>query len=352
MAGQVHILRDIDFTGSTSSEGTLKTAAADRFIPVPAVLREMLLPKRESADAYLFLTDGGSLVFENRQELYKQILLEILCRQAASGDTLEKTRESCAVWRDTILEYAVMALDYGPDVLGSEGTLRQVLAAASPAELQNAFLASTVYGVVQEQGKAGSLEEILIDLGLGGRANQEALETCLSKIDDAAYASGKTLRRAVEKTAGGFRLSGSGGSAASGAGAAFSSETASGIGLCVNLLLSTTQNMLEYTEKMAMYMALSEHREGTLEFLELMYRQTNDPSLMAAIRSVSDGILAVSSGDVARLAAELQYGTSMQIVTDILLNLVQQWAGAAGLLTGGTAQARPQNLQERANINI
>ena len=292
---------------------------------------------RESADAYLFLTDGGSLVFENRQELYKQILLEILCRQAASGDTLEKTRESCAVWRDTILEYAVMALDYGPDVLGSEGTLRQVLAAASPAELQNAFLASTVYGVVQEQGKAGSLEEILIDLGLGGRANQEALETCLSKIDDAAYASGKTLRRAVEKTAGGFRLSGSGGSAASGAGAAFSSETASGIGLCVNLLLSTTQNMLEYTEKMAMYMALSEHREGTLEFLELMYRQTNDPSLMAAIRSVSDGILAVSSGDVARLAAELQYGTSMQIVTDILLNLVQQWAGAAGLLTGGTA---------------
>ena len=45
-ADQVHILRDIDFTGSTSSEGTLKTAAADRFIPVPAVLKEMLLPKR------------------------------------------------------------------------------------------------------------------------------------------------------------------------------------------------------------------------------------------------------------------------------------------------------------------
>ena len=32
-ADQVHILRDIDFTGSTSSEGSLKTAAADRFIP-------------------------------------------------------------------------------------------------------------------------------------------------------------------------------------------------------------------------------------------------------------------------------------------------------------------------------
>lgn len=105
---------------------------------------------RESADAYLFLTDAGSLVFDSRQELYKQILLEILCKQAASGDTLEKTRESLEIWRDTILEYAVMALDYGPDVLSSDGTLRQVLAAASPQELQNAFLASTVYGVVQE----------------------------------------------------------------------------------------------------------------------------------------------------------------------------------------------------------
>ena len=45
-----------------------------------------------------------------------------------------------------------------------DGTLRQVLAAAGPQELQNAFLASTVYGVVQEQGKAGSLEAILQEL--------------------------------------------------------------------------------------------------------------------------------------------------------------------------------------------
>lgn len=292
---------------------------------------------RESADAYLFLTDAGSLVFDSRQELYKQILLEILCKQAAGGDTLEKTRESLEIWRDTILEYAVMALDYGPDVLSSDGTLRQVLAAAGPQELQNAFLASTVYGVVQEQGKAGSLEAILQELGLGGRANREALEACLTKIDDAAYASGRTLRRAVEQTAGEFRLSGGGGSAASGAGTAFSSEAASGVGLCVNLLLSATQNMLEYTEKMAMYLALSEHREGTLEFLELMYRQTDDPALMAAVRSVSNGIRAVGSGDVARLAADLQYGTSLQVVSDVLWNVVQQWAGAAGLLTGGTA---------------
>lgn len=292
---------------------------------------------RESAEAYLFLTDGGSLVFEDKQELYKQVLLEILCKQAASEDTLEKTRESSALWRDTILEYAAMALDYGPEILSSDSTLRQMLTSSDPSKIQNAFLASTVYGVVQQQGKAGSLEEILTELGLGGSADKEMLKTCLSKIDDAAYASGRTLKRAVENTAEGFRLSGNGGgaAAASGAGSMFSSETASGIGVCVNMLLSATQNMLDYTEKMSMYMALSEYREGTLEFLDLMYRQTNDPSLMAALRSVSAGIQSVSSRDVARLAADLEFGTSLKIVSDILMNLVQQWCGAAGLIVGG-----------------
>ncbi len=45
-ADQVHIQRDIDFTGSTAAEGDLKTDAADRFIPVPAELKQMLLPRR------------------------------------------------------------------------------------------------------------------------------------------------------------------------------------------------------------------------------------------------------------------------------------------------------------------
>ena len=59
-ADQVHIQRDIDFTGATASEGALKTEAADRFVPIPAELKAMLLPKRGSADAYVFRTPSGA----------------------------------------------------------------------------------------------------------------------------------------------------------------------------------------------------------------------------------------------------------------------------------------------------
>ena len=40
---QVHIQRDIDYNASKAREGTLKTDAADRYIPVPPELKRMLL---------------------------------------------------------------------------------------------------------------------------------------------------------------------------------------------------------------------------------------------------------------------------------------------------------------------
>ena len=56
---QVHIQRDIDFTGSTACEGELKTDASDRYIPVPSELKEILLANRGASDAYLFHTKKG-----------------------------------------------------------------------------------------------------------------------------------------------------------------------------------------------------------------------------------------------------------------------------------------------------
>ena len=38
-ANQVHIQRDIDFTGSTAAEVELKSDAADRYIPIPACFK-------------------------------------------------------------------------------------------------------------------------------------------------------------------------------------------------------------------------------------------------------------------------------------------------------------------------
>ena len=43
--GQVHIQRDIDFTESKSRMDTLKTEAADRYIPVPEELKTLLYPR-------------------------------------------------------------------------------------------------------------------------------------------------------------------------------------------------------------------------------------------------------------------------------------------------------------------
>ena len=51
---QVHIQRDIDYVGPTAQEGALKTAAADRYIPIPPELKELLLKKKRPAGEYVF----------------------------------------------------------------------------------------------------------------------------------------------------------------------------------------------------------------------------------------------------------------------------------------------------------
>ena len=227
---------------------------------------------RESADAYLFLTDGGSLVFENRQNSTSRFFWKSCAgrRPAATpwkrpGKLRRLAGHHSGIRGDGAGLRPRCAWLGGDAAPGAGG--RQ------PGGTAERF--SGVYGVRRGAGTGeGRFPGRDSDrFGLGGRANQEALETCLSQIDDAAYASGKTLRRAVEKTAGGFRLSEAAGPRLPGAGRPFLRKPLPASASASTCCFSTTQNMLEYTEKMAMYMALSEHREGTLEFLELMYRQ-------------------------------------------------------------------------------
>ena len=79
-ADQVHIQRDIDFTGATASEGALKTEAADRFVPIPAELKAMLLPKRGAADAYVFRTPSGSpLPQASYKRMWSRLMLACGC---------------------------------------------------------------------------------------------------------------------------------------------------------------------------------------------------------------------------------------------------------------------------------
>ena len=72
---QVHIQRDIDFTGSIAAEGALKTDAAKRYVPVPSELKEMLLPKRGKADEYLFHTEQGAPI---SQATYKRMWARLM----------------------------------------------------------------------------------------------------------------------------------------------------------------------------------------------------------------------------------------------------------------------------------
>ncbi len=57
-SGLIHVQRDIDFAAG-GKEGKLKTAAAERYIPISADLRELLVQARNLPDAYLFPGVGG-----------------------------------------------------------------------------------------------------------------------------------------------------------------------------------------------------------------------------------------------------------------------------------------------------
>ena len=79
-ADQVHIQRDIDFTGSTVAEGDLKTDAADRFVPIPAELKQMLLPRRGAPDTYVFHTPSGApLPQASYKRMWARLMLECGC---------------------------------------------------------------------------------------------------------------------------------------------------------------------------------------------------------------------------------------------------------------------------------
>ena len=82
---QVHIQRDIDFTGATAQEGELKTQAADRYVPVPPELKELLLPQKGRPNEYVFHTKDGKPI---SQATFKRMW----CRLMLAAD--------CVEWRE------------------------------------------------------------------------------------------------------------------------------------------------------------------------------------------------------------------------------------------------------------
>ena len=79
---QVHIQRDIGYVGPTAQEGALKTAAADRYIPIPPELKELLLKKKRPAGEYVFRTEAG-------KPLSQATFKRIWCRLMLAADCVE-----------------------------------------------------------------------------------------------------------------------------------------------------------------------------------------------------------------------------------------------------------------------
>ena len=68
--------------GSTSHDGTLKTEATDRFVPIPADLREMLIPIRGLPGVYLFhQADGRPLSQSTFKGKWLSLMEDCFCVQ-------------------------------------------------------------------------------------------------------------------------------------------------------------------------------------------------------------------------------------------------------------------------------
>lgn len=88
----VHVQRDIDYVGSTAQEGALKTAAADRFVPLPGELLPILKQHRAFGPEYLFHTKDDKPWSQNT---YKRIWLNLM---QDCGFTTERPKKENQHW--------------------------------------------------------------------------------------------------------------------------------------------------------------------------------------------------------------------------------------------------------------
>lgn len=87
---RVHVQRDIDYVGSTAQDGALKTAAADRFVPIPDELLPLLKKNRSFAPEYLFHTKDGKPWSQNS---FKRIWLSLMQDCGFTTDREKKEKQ-------------------------------------------------------------------------------------------------------------------------------------------------------------------------------------------------------------------------------------------------------------------
>lgn len=75
--GLIHVQRDVDYATSQATVGSLKTAAADRYIPIASELRALLWPRRQAPGAFLFSgADGKPLSSTKATRMWIQLMVD------------------------------------------------------------------------------------------------------------------------------------------------------------------------------------------------------------------------------------------------------------------------------------
>ena len=121
---RVHIQRDIDYKNHAQA-GTLKTAASDRWIPVPDPLYSLLYPQRGAADQFVFRGDrsGAALAKTTAERLWLSLMLHCgLAEPREAGSTKYRETDIRAMYTPLITahtlrhNYIVMCWEAGVDI--------------------------------------------------------------------------------------------------------------------------------------------------------------------------------------------------------------------------------------------
>ena len=78
-ANLIHVQRDVDYAdGGRARVGDLKTAASDRYIPIAAPLRELLMPLRQAPGSFIFPgRDGGPLAQVTAVRMWIRLMVDL-----------------------------------------------------------------------------------------------------------------------------------------------------------------------------------------------------------------------------------------------------------------------------------
>lgn len=105
----IHVQRDIDYATHKAVVGELKTAAADRYIPITARLRAILWPYRGLPKAFLFhALDGSPLPQATAQRKWLRLMVACgMAEQVPEAEVKGNPHDIRNTWRTTVKPYAM-----------------------------------------------------------------------------------------------------------------------------------------------------------------------------------------------------------------------------------------------------